>query len=426
VTARRRWRTPVKKEASGEEAMKDMEACVVGGGPIGLFAAACLQDRGVEVGVIDAEWERPVRSYACGLHPETLRQFDRLGLMPAVQEVAHRVDRVLVGGDHKRGTAIDLSVVGGPFPHVLTLRQSDLQDLLAQRLAQLGVEVSLGQEVKTISMGQGAIHCVSVPQPRRAGAAGKGASELPLGDAIVRRAEYVIAADGFDSVCRHALGIELVEAKPSEAFAIFEFEADLAEVQHEAHVVLGADSVSAFWPLGPTLGRWTFQIWEQLDENPALETLQQLIRERAPWFRPRPEQLGWVTTSSFERRIASRFGADRMWLAGDAAHVTSPIGFQSMNRGFVEASALAELVSQQLRGEESARGFQRFEREQQREWRRLLGLGTEPLPGWLSNVEQARLAPCLPASGADLDALLAELSPSLRPQAPAASSQRTI
>jgi len=406
--------------------MKDMEACVVGGGPIGLFAAACLQDRGVEVGVIDAEWERPVRSYACGLHPETLRQFDRLGLMPALQEVAHRVDRVFVCDERKRGPAIDLSVVGGPFPHVLTLRQSDLQDLLAQRLAQLGVEVSLGQEVQTISVGQGAIHCVSMPQQRGSHVPGKRASALPPADAIVRRAEYVIAADGFDSVCRRALGIELVEARQSEAFAIFEFEADLAELQHEAYVVLGADSTSAFWPLGPTLGRWTFQVWEQLDENPSLEALQQLLGERAPWFRARPEQLGWVTTSSFERRIVSRFGSNRLWLAGDAAHVTSPIGFQSMNRGFVEASELAELVSHRLRGDTDARGFQRFEREQQREWRRLLGLGTAPLPGWLSGTDQARLAPCLPASGADLDALLAELSPAQRPHAPAASSQRTI
>jgi 2-polyprenyl-6-methoxyphenol hydroxylase-like FAD-dependent oxidoreductase len=406
--------------------MKDMEACVVGGGPIGLFAAACLQERGVEVGVIDAEWERPVRSYACGLHPETLRQFDRLGLMPALQEVAHRVDRVFVCNGQKRGTAIDLSVVGGPFPHVLTLRQSDLQDLLAQRLAQLGVEMALGQEVQTITVSAGAVHCVSVPQQRSAGAAAERASALPPGDAIVRRAEYVIAADGFDSVCRRALGIDLIDTKRSEAYAIFEFEADLSELQHEAYVVLGADSVSAFWPLGPTLGRWTFQIWEQLDENPSLETLEQLLQERAPWFGPRPEQLGWVTTSTFERRIASRFGSDRLWLAGDAAHVTSPIGFQSMNRGFVEASELAELISNRLHGEAEARGFRRFEREQQREWRRLLGLGTAPLPGWLSISDQARLAPCLPASGVDLDALLAELSPSLRPQAPAASSQRTI
>ena len=406
--------------------MKDMETCVVGGGPIGLFAAACLHDRGVEVGVIDAEWERPVRSYACGLHPETLRQFDRLGLMPALQEVAHRVDRVVLCDEQKRGTAIELSVVGGPFPHVLTLRQSDLQDLLAQRLAQLGVEVSLGQEFQNISVGQGAIHCVSMPQQRSASAPGKRASALPPADAIVRRAEYVIAADGFDSLCRRALGIQLIEAKQSEAFAIFEFEADLSQLQHEAYVVLGPDSVSAFWPLGPTLGRWTFQVWEQLDENPSLATLQQLIAERAPWFRPRPEQLGWVTTSSFERRIASRFGSDRLWLAGDAAHVTSPIGFQSMNRGFVEASELADLISHRLRGDAGARGFQQFEREQQREWRRLLGLGTAPLPGWLSIADQARLAPCLPASGVDLDALLAELSPSLRPQAPAASSHRTI
>jgi 2-polyprenyl-6-methoxyphenol hydroxylase-like FAD-dependent oxidoreductase len=225
----------------------------------------------------------------------------------------------------------------------------------------------------------------------------------------------VIAADGFDSVCRRALGIELVDVKQSEAFAIFEFEADLSALQHEAYIVLGAQSVSAFWPLGPSLGRWTFQIWEQLDESPSLETLQELLRERAPWFRPRPEQLGWATTSSFERRIASHFGSGRLWLAGDAAHVTSPIGFQSMNRGFIEASELAELVSGRLRGESSGmRGFQRFEREQQREWRRLLGLVGVALPGPLSSGDVARLAPCLPASGADLDALLAQLGSVLR------------
>jgi 2-polyprenyl-6-methoxyphenol hydroxylase-like FAD-dependent oxidoreductase len=407
--------------------MKDTEACVIGGGPIGLFAAACLHDRGVEVGVIDAEWERPVRSYACGLHPETLRQFDRLGMMPALQEVAHRVDRVFVSCDQQRGTPIELARLGGAFPHVLTLRQSDLQDLLAQRLAQLGVEVALGQEVNRIRVGQEAIHCASVPQPRSAPGPAQRAASLPPADPIVRRSEFVIAADGFDSACRRALGIELVEAKQSEAFAIFEFEADLSALQHEAHIVLGARSVSAFWPLGPSLGRWTFQIREQLDETPSLESLQELLRERAPWFRPRPEQLGWATTSCFERRIASHFGSGRLWLAGDAAHVTSPIGFQSMNRGFVEASELAELVSSRLRGESSGvRGFQRFEREQQREWRRLLGVVGVALPGPLSSGEVARLAPCLPASGTDLDALLAQLGPVLHPQAPAAASPRVI
>src|SRR5262245_13316001 len=127
-----------------------MEAQVVGGGPVGLFAAACLHERGVEASVIDAEWERPVRSYACGLHPETLRLFDRLGLMPALQEVAHRVDRLFISRGRERIAVAEFGRLGGAYPHVLTLRQSDLQDILAQELARLGVELTLRREVTRV------------------------------------------------------------------------------------------------------------------------------------------------------------------------------------------------------------------------------------------------------------------------------------
>jgi 2-polyprenyl-6-methoxyphenol hydroxylase-like FAD-dependent oxidoreductase len=238
-----------------------------------------------------------------------------------------------------------------------------------------------------------------------------GAHESVGAPRVARRAEYVIAADGYHSLCREAAGIELIDLNQSEAFVMFEFEADLGEFEHEAHLVVRGDDVSAFWPLGPQLGRWTFQIREHLDELPSSELLTELLQQRAPWFRPRPEQLAWSSTAHFERRIARRFGAGRVWLAGDAAHVTSPLGFQNMNRGFVEASELASVINGTLQGEPAAAGgFERLERAQQLEWRRLLGLGVRVVSeGHLSALEGARLVACLPASGRDLEALLGQL-----------------
>src|SRR5690606_9525879 len=104
-------------------------------------------------------------------------------------------------------------------------------------------------------------------------------------------ADYAIGADGYFSVCRHMLDVELVSVLPPKAFVVCEFLADLSGWEHEARIALAADSVSAFWPLGPNLGRWTFQVWRNLDQAPTLDTLRELLRERAPWFEPRPEQL---------------------------------------------------------------------------------------------------------------------------------------
>ncbi|MEY4548336.1 MAG: hypothetical protein RL685_4531 [Pseudomonadota bacterium] len=400
--------------------MKDMEALVVGGGPVGLFAALCLNAQGVEVGVIDGESERPVRSYACGLHPETLRLMDGLGLMPAILELAHRVDRVSVWRRQERVGSAELAKLPGPYPHVLTLRQSDLQDVLAQRLAQLGVEVAVRQEVVSLTPSTDAVCTVALPRGV-SGAAEPGAAApaTRAGEPIVRRSDYVVAADGYASPCRRELHIGHIDADEGEVFAMFEFEADLEEYQHEAHVLLGSETSGAFWPLGPRLGRWTFQLQDHLSEPGSMELLQHLLRQHVPWFRPRPEQLCWTTTSFFERRVVERFGQGRVWLAGDSAHVTSPIGFQNMNRGFVEASELARLIRHELQGTRPPRdGLARFEQGQQLEWRRLLGLDAVLLSqGLIPPLEARRLISSLPATGRDLDALLGQLRLALVPRA---------
>jgi 2-polyprenyl-6-methoxyphenol hydroxylase-like FAD-dependent oxidoreductase len=138
--------------------------------------------------------------------------------------------------------------------------------------------------------------------------------------------------------------------------------------------------------------------------------LRELIRERAPWFDANPEQLCWGALAPFEHRLTQRFGQGRIWLAGDAAHSTSPIGFQSMNRGFSEADKLSSLIAGSLfqKGYRDER-FEQFERDQQAEWVRLFGLWQSAMVPW----DPTELAPCLPASGADFDALLEQLSASV-------------
>ena len=142
-----------------------------------------------------------------------------------------------------------------------------------------------------------------------------------------------------------------------------------------------------------------------------------MIAERATWFRGRIDQINWRIMVRFERRLAKLFGQNRVWLAGDAGHLTGPAGMHSMNVGLREALDLAAILAGVLRQGNSTDKLQDYNRQRIAEWRSLLGLGDGLMPldqadSWVRRCSD-RLLPCIPASGADLDALLRQIRLSL-------------
>ena len=115
----------------------------------------------------------------------------------------------------------------------------------------------------------------------------------------------------------------------------------------------------------------------------------------------------------FEPRLARQFGRNRCWLVGDAAHQTGPVGMQSMNIGFREAVDLVESLTQILRKNAPEDLLRAYDRTHWCEWQRLLGFKAVPPAAdkaseWVRQ-RAVRIASCIPASGADLSALLSQL-----------------
>ena len=138
--------------------------------------------------------------------------------------------------------------------------------------------------------------------------------------------------------------------------------------------------------------------------------LRALQSQRTPWYTGTVDGVAWGTVIHFERRLARRFGKHRVWLAGDAAHVTSPLGSQSMNAGLVEAHELANYVADSLEPRQALHALEGYGSERAREWHKLLGVnvGLDILPHapqWLPTYAR-RLLPALPVSGADVPAFL--------------------
>jgi len=62
----------------------------------------------------------------------------------------------------------------------------------------------------------------------------------------------------------------------------------------------------------------------------------------------------WQSEFRLHRRLASRFAAGRVALAGDAAHLNSPVGGQGMNAGLQDAEALVEALAAALAADDPA------------------------------------------------------------------------
>ena len=100
------------------------EVLVVGAGPVGLASALLLAETGAEVQIIDREYRTAARSYACALHPSTLRILDRLGLASKLIEQGRQVRTIGLYEGQQRRAVLDLAEGGGDFPYLLIVPQS--------------------------------------------------------------------------------------------------------------------------------------------------------------------------------------------------------------------------------------------------------------------------------------------------------------
>jgi NADPH-dependent dioxygenase len=400
------------------------EALVVGAGPVGLFAAAALELRGVRTDVVDAVWEAAGHSYAVALHPHTLGLLDDLGLAHPLIESGHRVDRLVFYDRSAPRLRVELANVSATFPYILIVNQGALELSLLDYLKDRGRRVSWNHSMSSLTPAADRVVVQIDRLDKQSTGYGVSSTSWAIDHSEDRSYSYVFGADGNQSLVRRSLGILDETFGEPEVHAVFEFQG-YHERTRELCVVIDDNQADVLWPLSGGRFRWMFRLGASDEVDHLLqrqagrfaegrhqlgrEMLLQLLAERAPWFSSDVGELEWSTLVRFQRRRAATFAERRCVLLGDAAHRSGPVGVHSLNFGLREAHDAAALVAGILQGHVRPKHMRTYDKRRRQEWDALLHLEDSfvpraAAPPWTLDNSAALLA-CLPAAGGDLPAL---------------------
>jgi 2-polyprenyl-6-methoxyphenol hydroxylase-like FAD-dependent oxidoreductase len=327
----------------------DVEVLVVGAGPTGLTAAGDLARAGRSVTVLERWPTINPASRAFATMARTLEVLDARGLADDLLAHAHPAPGVTIFG----GARIDLSHLDSPHRFAMITPQTNVDHALGNYAVEQGAEIRRGIEVIGLDQDTDGITVTARPQGDNTGRHTRW------------RAQYVIGADGAHSTVRGLVGadfpgktilssIVLADVKlahgPSDGGLtlgstrnVFAFLApfEAASAQHEAR-----HDAHCSW--------YRTMVWDRDNQVPDDAPVGQDeiidILARAMGTGLEVLEVGWKSRFHCDEKQVAQYRHGRVFLAGDAAHVHSPMGGQGMNTGIQDAANLAWKIDAALAG----------------------------------------------------------------------------
>ena len=312
--------------------MSEHAVVIAGGGPTGLMLAGELALAGVDVAIVERRPNQDLAgSRAGGLHARTIEVFDQRGI----------ADRFLAAGQVAQvaGFAVSpLDISDFPTRHNygIALRQKHIERILAGWVTELEVPILYDREVTGFTQ-----HDVGV--------------DVALADGQSLRAQYLVGCDGGRSLIRKTAGIDfpgwdpttsniLAEAEMTEKppYGVHRSATGMYAFGRSEYEIKGSEII--YKEVGP-IGVMVTEPNVDLTTEPTLRDLKKLLIA-ACGTDYGVHNLTWISRFTDMTRQAATYRKGRVLLAGDAAHVHSPIGGQGLNTGVQDAVNLGWKLAQ--------------------------------------------------------------------------------
>jgi 3-(3-hydroxy-phenyl)propionate hydroxylase len=329
---------------------------IAGGGPVGLVTALMLGRAGIAVTLFDSVDIVHAHPRAATIHPATLDMLDDLGVYRLIEPQGVICPIVNYYDGKTLLASFDHALLKDETAHPFVLQCE--QDKLSRTLFALAQKVG----AITLHTATTVVDC----------AERNGGVEVVVETADGRReqlaADYLVGADGARSTVRQVIDVAFEGFTYPERFMIVGTPYDFATdgYAYRNYISDPDEWYNLFkisWTGPPGLYRLVAPV--QPDEAHTGEAGLKTAQRKLQRFNPisGTYEIVICDTYSVAQRVAATFRKGRVLLAGDAAHLNSPIGAMGMNSGIHDAVNLADTLIRVLAGGESEAALDRYARQ---------------------------------------------------------------
>jgi 3-(3-hydroxy-phenyl)propionate hydroxylase len=332
---------------------------IIGAGPVGLCLALALAQQDIPITLIEALGDQNFLEQvprAGTNHPATLEMYDRIGLYERLEPrgiiapVFHYWDRA----DNELIAAFDHIHLKNDtrFPYVLQCERIKIvEEALAMAKAHPGIDLRLSSTFTGFAQGASGV----TAQFTNA-----------VGEAETVAGAYIVSAEGARSIVRKDLDIEFEGFTYSDLVLNIEVAYDFRRHGYaERNYISDPKEWSNLFHWKGPPDRWRVHFPVEPGDDETTISRPEALQARLQRFLATGRNFEIVGSNLYtvHQRVAKRFRSGRAILAGDAAHVNSPVGAMGMNSGVHDAFNLADKLVAILRGEAAEDVLDRYERQ---------------------------------------------------------------
>lgn len=331
--------------------MAQAPVLIVGAGPSGLMMAFLLTKFNIPVRLIDRKSAPTFTTNAAGIQTRTIEILEHIGIAKEFLEKSLVTTRLALHSEKQTLANVPLDIVDSFYKYIVMLPQSETEAILNREIEKLGIHVERNIELLEFKQ-----------------VGNKVLSTLKFSDGKTEmfESDWVIGCDGYNSTVRNNAHISMVGKDFDQEFFVADMRISSPLDRTAVNMFINKGTLVGVFPLPDEkneLYRAVGNIGRHKNKDKFTDSEIRDIITDYTQGECEVKEVTWSSPFWIHSKVASKLQNQRVFIAGDAAHVHSPAGAQGMNTGLQDAFNLAWKLALVIKGQAEPKILDSYQEE---------------------------------------------------------------